>query len=254
MHAGVRIFKQLVIAGIVLAALGAGGFFAFRAIQDPLVTPTPDPRATLAPVEIVSSNLFVIASGDYDFLAKVKNPNAGYGSPRVNYELTLLASDGNVVEKLPGTFYIFPGQVKQVLVSPIRTDAPISRASMRITQIEWEQLDELALQGINFVATDARFSADPIPRIRSSILNNSDFDIAQVDVVVLLVDAQDRPIAANRTEIRTFGAGTTRGFETAWILPVENPARVIVEANANLFLNDTFVRTYGSQEKFQQMY
>lgn len=243
---------------MVFAVLLIAGFFAFRAVRPPVATPTPDPRATLAPVAVVTSRFFEIASGDYDFLAKVRNPNPGYGSPQVRYELTLEGTDGQQVIQQRGSFYILPGQVKYVLVSPIKTDAPAVRASMRITGIEWHQFDELALRGVDFVVTGTQFSSTPhgqvTAKVRGLVVNQSDFDISQVDVVVALLSRDGQPTAANRTEIRTFIAKTTRGFEAAWISPVAAPERIVVEANANLFNNDTFIRTYGTQEKFQQWY
>jgi len=92
-------------------------------------------------------------------------------------------------------------------------------------------------------------------KVGGSVTNNSNFDLNRVETMVLLFDQSDSVIAANRTEILTFLAKTSRGFEVTWFAPfVGQVSRVEAEANTNIFENSNFLRQYGGQERFQQFY
>lgn len=254
---GTRFLKQIIVALLTVVILGGGGFAAVRHFHPPPPTPTPDPRAALKPIDILSTQLFRVSDHDYDFLANVQNPNTRYGSGNVGYELDFSDEGGKVVKTMPGTFYILPGQTKYVINTPLKFDVAVAKATMKITSVLWQELDPLALSGVTFVVTTAGFhqsspSSATVGAVGGSVTNNSDFDISRVDVVVVLFDAAGKPIATNRTEIRTFLAHTARGFETAWFSPIAGTiARTSAEANTNLFENDAFIRTYGGQERFQ---
>jgi hypothetical protein len=92
-------------------------------------------------------------------------------------------------------------------------------------------------------------------KVGGSVFNNSDFDLNKVDVAVILFDESGEPIAVEKTEIATFLARTTRGFEVTWFSPfVGKVVRVDAEANTNVFENSNFLRQYGGQERFKQLY
>ena len=251
MNVAVRTTKQLLIACIIVGVLGFAGFRAASTIRPATPTPTPDPRASLMPLEILKTDLVSVGARDYDVVAKIINPNASYGSSKVRYELSLVNDAGTEMLHTTGTFYILPGQTKYVLISPIKTDEPVAHAAIIITDVDWQQLDELAARQVSFVVTGTQY-VEATFKFRGLVFNSSDFDVSHADVTVILLDADQRPIAANRTEIRTFLAKTSRGFEVSWPLQITGVATTYVEATTNLFENSTFLRTYGTQEEFQE--
>lgn len=258
MFAGLRIVKQLLLAGIAIGVLLALVFLPGHFFKNPVPTPTLDPRDTLMPLKILSSQLLPIGDGDYDVLVRVQNPNQTYGSGDVQYSLRLFWDGTGASEKFdekPGSFYILPGQTKYLTVTPVKSQRAITRVELHITSVKWQELDMLALRGVNIVTTGAVYESveGAYGRVRGSVANNSDFDINRVDIGVILLDEDEKPIAINRTEIYTFLAHKTRGFETSWPLPFEgNVARTSVEAHVNLFEQSSFIRTYGGREQFQE--
>lgn len=260
MVVGFRLFKQLIIATTVLVAFGVIVLWGMRTFSTPVATPTPDPIAKLAPVEVLKTYLFSAGERDYDFLAQVRNPNATYGAGVVSYTLDLVF-DGTggkeSVTTIDGSFYILPGQTKYIVLSPIKTALPIQSMKMHIINIAWQELDPLAVSSsVNLTVTAASFipstQAPLAGKVGGSARNNSDFDLEAVDVAVILMDSEGNPVGASRTEIRTFLAHTARGFEVAWYAkPTSNVDHVLAEGNANLFRNRTFIRTYGGIEQFQ---
>ncbi len=251
--------KKLVIAIIFFLIIGGIGFWIYRSVVPPTPPPTPNPTVNLVPLKIVFSKLFNIQNNDYDFLAKISNPNADYGSGNVEYALTFYNAGGQQVLSKTGSFYILPGQTKYVIDSPLRFEQLVSRADFKITSVDWQKLDLLAASGAALLVKNASFvqinQSSAFAKAGGEIFNSSDFDLNKVDVTVVILDQFQTPIAAGRTEIRTFLARTTRGFETTWFAPfVGQTNRADAEASTNVFENSNFLRQYGGQEKFKQLY
>ena len=256
---GQRLIKQTLIAGIFVLLVGGGWHAVFRAASPPPPTPTPDPFAHLAALRVLSTQLLNVSNNDYDLVAKVTNPNTDYGSADVEYSLIFYNTANTLLSPQSGTFYILPGQTKFILASPLKFSEPISRAELAIKDVNWQKLSAVGDASINLVPRSHNYVAvnrnGVFGKVGGSILNNSDFDLGQVDVLVLLYDANDRLLAANHTQIDTFLAKTTRGFELAWFTPFAGAvARVEVIPTTNLFLNSNFLRQYQQPERFQQFY
>jgi hypothetical protein len=259
MTPGQRGAKQFFIALTFFIIVGGLGFLIYRGVRPISPTPTPNPTINLTPILVVFAKLFNVENNDYDFLAKVTNPNADYGSPDVEYEISFFNFSEARISQRSGNFYILPGQTRYVIDSPLKFQEAVSRAELVIKSVDWQKLNSLAAAGVTLVA--GNYSYVPVlqpgtfGKVGGSIFNNSDFDLSKADVIVVLFDEGDVPIAANKTEINTFLAKTTRGFEVTWYAPfVGNVARVDPEANTDVFKNSNFLRQYGGQERFKQMY
>lgn len=255
-----RLARQLVVAFIFVLILGGVGFGIYRGfIYSPTPTPTPNPTINLAPIKVIYSKLFNVQNNDYDFLAKVNNPNAEYGSPAVEYEISFYNSAGEPVSNKNGSFYILPGQTKYVIESPLQFNGLISRADFKIKSVDWQKLQPLAATAAVLLTRNVIYSQISRPgsfaKAGGEVFNGSDLDLNRVDVAVVVLDVNQEPIAVNKTNIFTFLARTARGFEVNWFAPfVGQTNRVDAEANADVFENSNFLRTYGGQEKFKQLY
>jgi hypothetical protein len=259
MDEGRRKGKQAFIAVIFFLIVGGLSFLVFRGVRPPSPTPTPNPTINLAPIQVIFTKLFNVENNDYDFLAKVTNPNTDYGSPDVEYEISFFNMSGARISQKIGSFYVLPGQTKYVIDSPLKFQETVSRAEFIIKSVDWQKLGSLAVSGVNLVPGNYSFIPVSQPgifgKVGGNVFNNSDFDLNRADVSVILFDSENIPLAVGKTEINTFLAKTTRGFEAAWFAPfVGNVARVDVEANANVFENSNFLRQHGGQERFKQMY
>ena len=259
MEEGQRKGKQAIIAAIFFLIVGGLSFLIYREIRLSLPKPTPNPTVNLVPIRVYKSWLFNVENNDYDFLAKVTNLNTDYGSPDVEYEISFFNSGGAIISQKSGSFYILPGQTRYVIDSPLKFQGAVSRAELVIKSVDWQKLNSLAVTGVTLVAENYSYVPVLQPgafgKVGGSVFNNSDFDLSKVDVSIVLFDASDVPIAVNKTEINTFLARTTRGFEVTWYAPfVGNVTRVDPEANTDVFENSNFLRQYGGQERFKQMY
>jgi len=223
---------------------------------------------SLQPIKVLSSNLFKVGElngqTDYDALFRVYNPNTQFGSANVEYSLNILNLNGDTISFLlskTGSFYILPGQTKYIyepLLKAVRTLAGKNTAILEITKIDWQKLEGVFDEDIKLAIRSKDFFSDGKPGVLAgvtgTVFNSSDFDLNRVDVVVVLFK-NNTPIAANRTDVRTLVAGSDRFFEVDWFSPISGtPDRVDAEANTNVFQDSNFIRRYGTQEKFQQLY
>src|SRR3989344_642759 len=114
-----------------------------------------------------------------------------------------------------GSFYILPGQTKWLVLTALKIVGEVGNAKLIIKNAQWEK----------------------------------------IDVPVILFDDTDKIVGVGKTDIRTFIAKSERGFKVAWPFQLSgNVVRQDVEALTNLFENSNFIKSYGSQEKFQKFY
>lgn len=259
-----RLTKQIIIAAIFFLIVGSVGFWIYRIVNPLPPPPTPNPTANLAPIRILSTKFLNIENNDYDFVAKVSNPNTDYGSGDAEYELSFYNAAGNQISQKRGSFYILPGETRYILETPLKFQEPISRADLVIKSVDWQQLDPLSANGVQLIPRNVSYSqtnqAGSFGKVGGSIQNESNFDLGAAEVLVVLYDENGSIIAVNRTNIQTFLAHTSRGFETTWYVPFVGlsgqgqPNRTDVEAHTNVFENSNFTRQYQKPERFQQYY
>lgn len=254
-----RTQKQVIVAVVFFLILGGIGSLFYWRFAPAKPIPTPNPTANLAPIQVVFTKLFNVENNDYDFLAKVNNPNTDYGSGDVEYVLSFYGSNNQLISSKTGSFYILSGQTKYVIDSPLKFQESIDHFDFKIQSVDWQKLQPLAASGATLLVKNVAYSQVSQPgifaRVGGQVFDSSDLDLNRVDVAVVILDANQEPIAINQTNILTFLARTIRGFEVTWFLPfVGQMGRIDVEANANLFENSNFLRRYGGQEKFKQLY
>lgn len=199
------------------------------------------------PLQVSEEKLLKIGPGDYDFVAKIVNPNVSYGSSQVTYSVALAG-----LGTRQGTTYILPGQTKYIVLTSIRTDGEASSAGLRVNSVEWEKLD-IPSGEVNLINRRGDFSATD-SFFEGVVFNDSNYDFDSVEVSVILFDSSSEIIGVNRTEIRTLLAKTERSYKVTWPSQIANVSRTGVQISTNLFENSNFIRSYGTQERFQEFY
>ena len=201
----------------------------------------------IMPLDIISSRLFKVGQGDYDFVAQISNPNVSYGASRIEYTLDAF--------NYHGATYILSGQTKWLVLTGLKISENTANTKLVINNAQWEKLD-MPNNAVNFILR--RKDYHPTARgteMEAILYNDSNYDFDKVDVAVILFDDTGSVVGVNRTDIRTFVSKTERGFNVAWPFALPgNAVRQDIEASTNLFENYNFIKSYGSQEKFQKFY
>jgi len=201
----------------------------------------------IMPIEVLSTQVFTTSEGDFDFVAKLYNPNTFYGASRLEYFVDSFNYHGST--------YILPGQTKYVVLTSLKSPTRREKTTLVINNVQWEKLD-MPNNAVNFVLRrkDYRLTQKG-SELEGVLYNDSNFDFDKIDVVVILFNDTDIIVGVNKTDIRTFVSKSERGFNVAW--PFSLPGNVMkqdVEASTNLFENSNFIKSYGSSEKFQKFY
>ena len=199
----------------------------------------------IMPISIISSQFLEIGQGDYDFVAQVSNPNVSYGASRIEYSL---GSNS-------GFFYILPGQTKWVVLTALKIPDGIEGVQLVIKNAQWEKLD-MPNNTVNFVLRNKDYhSIQKGTELAAVLYNDSNFDFDKIDVAVILFDDTGNVAGVNKTDIRTFISKTERGFNVVWPFALSgNVTTQDIEASTNLFENSNYIKSYGTEEKFQKFY
>lgn len=268
-----RLQKQVFIAFIFIIIFGAIGLGIYNSFQ---VKPTcfdniqnekeegvdcgllacgKTCEPSIMPITVSLIKLFRVANGDYDFIAQVSNPNFNYGAPEISYNLILLDQNNSEVSRQNGQFYILPGQTKYIVTISLKSPTDLSSAKLEIKSAKWEKID-LPDGGVTFALQAKDFKQGTNRSDLSGILfNNSNFDFDRVEVSAILFDDSGNVLGVNETDIRTFLSKSRRGFSVFWPFPINGQVtRTDIEASTNLFKNSNFIKSYGTQEKFQKFY
>lgn len=205
--------------------------------------------------KVVSTKLIEARENDYDFVAEIQNPHSQFGAPEVIYELTVYNGGDEILNKIEGLLYILPGQTKYLIIPSLLTDRRAERTELIIKSARWQKID--SLEGLNLVVRREKYNlavGGDSSTLDAVIFNDSDFDFEVVDIEVVLFDSRNNILGVNKSDIRTFVAGTERHFVVAWPFPLgDRVARTEIRVATNLFENSNFIKSYGSEvQKFQE--
>lgn len=260
-----RTQKQLIIGLIYLLILGGIGYGAYLGLvpnvscTDGIMNGKEEGvdcgtlacgktcEPTIMPISIISSKFFKVGPGDYDFVAQIYNPNVSYGASRIEYSLDSI--------NYRGATYILPGQTKWLVITALKSSQDVSDIKLIINNAQWEKLDTLG-NAVNFVLRRKDYRPTQAgTELEAVLYNDSNFDFDKIDVAVILFDNTGSVVGVSKTDLRTFVSKTERGFKVSWPFALSGSAeRQDVEASTNLFENSNFIKSYGSQEKFQKFY
>jgi len=263
-----RFLKQTVLALIFFTAVGSAVYFF--SVKDAPLPAVSSPAASVSPLLVPSQKLLKVRDRDYDFLVEIKNPNFDFGAAEVFYELSLFEGgtlnvpngpaerDAGKPATITGSISLLPGQSRFEIVSPIRTEAEISRAEFKIISVTWERLKEFIPQNL-FSLKNQGYSLLPqsqgFSRLSGTLFNSSNFDFDRVDVFVVLYGSDGDILAGNKTDIRTMLAKTERFFEVKWPVSFKGEvSRIEVSAHTDIFKNSNFLKEHGTEERFQNFY
>lgn len=266
-----RLAKQLLFGGIYLAIILGIGWWGYR-----LFVPAPtcsdgirnggedgvDCGAKVCgrlcapavrPLEEPTVKILENSDGSWDVLATLENPNAAYGTARVDYTLTVTDASGAELAVRRGRTYANPAQPR-VLVFPLgkpASDPASAVLQLDQGQIEWAALEIDAAGSVEFaIRADALTTATASARYEANVINRSRFDFTEVDVTVLLYDAAGKAVGAGSTVVRTLLAGEERAFVVDWPFAVPGAVRGQPSVSTNIFSNENYIREHGTDQRF----
>ena len=266
-----RFAKQLIYGGFYLAIIILIGWGLYRlAVPAPTCTDGIQNQGeegldcgavcgkscpvSLLPLATPSVQLVKYDNDDSDVVVQIDNPNAVYGASMVPYVLTITDASGNTLTTRHGTTFSNPLESHYLIFPLIGLTGTPAKADLQLdaSGVQWAALATQEGTGIEFaVRQDQLLPTASSLRYQADIVNNSKFDFNQVEVAVLLYDQVGKVIGVGSTVLSTLTAGQLRGTVIDWPFAIPSAVRAQAYVTTNVFNNDNYIRTYGSQEQFQ---
>lgn len=177
---------------------------------------------TLKPIEATSivtfssaaSGIVGDAGGRTAALIEFKNSNVRYGADPFTYHLVFTDSKGGSLSTTTLNSFIYPGEVKFIVVPDISAPENFSRVKVQTTDPLWREEETFVRPTIvgRGVETELR------PAAREAVIsgfasNESAFDLGEVTVYVSISDISGTIRAASKTVIDSLRAREERFFK-----------------------------------------
>jgi len=210
-------------------------------------------------MEVKEASLVYGGSGHNDVLIKVYNPNDSYGAPQFSYTVFLKDAQGTVVAQKTETSFILPKETKYLMQIGLETPSSVSNVDVAIDNehIDWQSFSgyqESPVLNILHKRYGPVSSGIGFGQVDGTLSNESGFDFQSLTIKVILRDSSGKPLAINKTEMRTVIAGERRDFRLIW--PTYFPgdvSAVETQTEADVYHSDNFVRQYLPGGVFQKL-
>lgn len=214
------------------------------------VIPVTGEPLTISEVAFVSSGI-----NQYDVLARITNPNPFIGSNKFSYTLTLRDAAGTDLVHDSGIAWILPYETKTLLVLGMTTSASPAKATIEITNVEWQELTDyreapaLRIYEKRFVPISSGVN---FAEVTGVLVNESPFDFRRVFIKAILRDTGGKPIAVHQTQMSTLAVNAREEFHLIWPKAFSGTvSQIEVEADSNVFNQENFLKRYQPNGRFQ---
>lgn len=191
----------------------------------------------------------------YDAMAKISNPNDQYGSPEFSYKFILKDSENNILAGREGKSFILPSETKYVIGTNLETELKPAILEVVIHDCQWKTFFAYKKPQLNIynkrydlISSPAGFS-----EAFGLLANESEFDFNAIKINVILRDSSGNPLSFNSTEMRTVTSREERDFRLVWPISFSGEVQnVEMEAEADVYNSQNFIKTYLKGGKFQE--
>ncbi len=174
------------------------------------------------PVSILWARTFKVVAGRYNAVAYIENHNKNTAVNKINYKFRFADANNIYIGKREGTTFI-PPSGKFVVFEPgidIGNSIPVY-TTFEFTQVpQWqtvlqEKLSQLEILISSIILSDENTS----PRLSVMVKNNSFFTIPEMDVVVILYDADHNAISVGSSYLEMLAGEENREVVFTWPEP-----------------------------------
>lgn len=201
----------------------------------------------------ITEKYFVYGSNNqFDVLAKINNPNDQYGAGLVKYEFQLLDQNGAVLNQKEGETFILPRENRYIVELNLYSEANPYELKFNLIEVQWEEFLDYDEPKLNIYKKDYREENDN-NIVFGLLRNESYFDFNSIEINIILRDAKGNPVALGKNEMRTIKSQEERDFKLVWPYKFAGDVQnVEVQAEANVFDSDNFIKKYLPNRQFQK--
>jgi hypothetical protein len=198
------------------------------------------------PLQIVGSQAIPGQDGEYDFVARLFNPNEQLYAKRVVVEFV---AGGQVVDQKVG--FVLPGD--QRLFMSFNNEAGfLGDAQIRVAEVEWQRVGffedfaeirrRFTISEIEFTpSTELRLGDEfPISNLSFKVRNDSGFNYWNVGFAIILESGSGFG-GANYIALSQFRSGETRDVSVRWVEPLPPIQEVEILPDVDILNPDSYM-------------
>lgn len=202
-------------------------------------------------LEIISQNFIPTTLNNFDLVAKVENPNSNWGVESVPYKFNFYNANNQLIGFKEETTYILPQETKYIVEQKIYLPEVPARMVFELGKTNWQKLKDFSELQIR-IKDKSHSIIDGKYRLYAVLENKSTYNLDKVEAVGLLFDENHNIIAAGKTDIRTFLMGESRNIEINWPYAGKKISSSEIKVYTNVFLDENFIKSHGTPEKFKE--
>lgn len=214
--------KGLIIA---LAILAIPGYFGVRYGTELIMTKQLARESLVAqpsftdpePLQVTKATIVENSTGTYSAYVTVTNPNLDLGLPQMSFTFKFFNQAGEQVATYDGDSYILPDEQKLVLAPRVLSEEEISSATFAVDTPTWQK--RLSLIDVELRMSEPYVYEELSPlgtSAEGSVVNNSEFNIKQATLVLVLYGPNNKILAVTQREEFSLKPFERRAYKLTW--------------------------------------
>ncbi len=169
---------------------------------------------------------FVSGGPGHDtFLARVENHNIGFAARSFDYALELMDPSGTVLRSVPGSSFLYGGEVKYVVVPNVAAGA-FDHAALAVQNADWVPAADLGAPpqfGNPLAVTGSGITSSTIT-VTGALTDGDPAAFQNIVIVAVFYGANGVAVGASETELDAIAPGETEPFSVSYpAVPNVNP-------------------------------
>ncbi len=164
---------------------------------------------------------FPAANNVYNVLAYAENQNANLGVKNISYEFDLYDADNVFIARRTGSTFVGPNSKVAIFEAGIDVGnrVPKRTSFAFLEDPKWVKIDSRT-EKLPIYVTDNKLSAlDIAPHLDSTVVNNSIYDISNLDIVAVLYDSDGNAIGISKTLLDALPKNSSQKIFFTWNAP-----------------------------------
>ncbi len=209
-------FYLLLWAAFIALIYFAVQFVAPSAPATPACTPSTCAPTDTAPIATSTVWTFVTSPGHYTFLTQVANTSTDYAATYLGYAIDLYDASGTVLQSIPGSSFVYPGQSKYLVVPNVQVSSTFVSAGLSVAQVSWQASSSLGAIPQFTKENVVSGSTSSTVSVSGQLTNANLSATRYVFVDVIFNGADGSPIGASQTELDGVAPGQTVNFSVMY--------------------------------------
>ncbi|MFA5933768.1 MAG: hypothetical protein WC795_00890 [Candidatus Paceibacterota bacterium] len=165
---------------------------------------------------------FQSSTNTYNAVAYIENQNSNAAIKSIPYEFKIYDENSIIITSRKGIAFIPPNGRTPIFESTISVGnrTPVRTSFEFIGKLDWIKVDSHIIENLPIVSRDNNLiNIDTTPKLTSTIVNNSFYDLFDVEVVAILYNADGNAIAASKTVIDSLAKSSSVPVFFTWSKP-----------------------------------